>query len=86
MNHIIAGHPEITGQLHRIQETIENPEIIQEGDHGELLAIRKYGKTPVYYDKFLVAVYKEVSAADGFLITAYYTRKPSARRSIIWKH
>ncbi len=32
-----------------------------------------------------IAIYKELSNKDGFLITAYFTNKPSERRQVIWK-
>jgi hypothetical protein len=35
--------------------------------------------------KYLVIIYKEVMNSDGFIITAYYTVKPSERRRTIWK-
>lgn len=41
----------------------------------------------VQIDKYLVVVYKEVSNEDGFLITAFLTRKQNQleRRSKIWE-
>ncbi|MFN3740098.1 MAG: hypothetical protein ACK4TF_05425 [Thermodesulfovibrionales bacterium] len=82
--HIIQRHPEMNGQSDRVLETLSEPEIIQEGDFGELIAIRYYEKTPLS-SKYLVVIYKEVANSDGFVITAYYTNKPSARRKILWK-
>lgn len=65
-------------------ETISNPDIIQMGDFGELLAVRFYTKTPLT-KKHLIVAYKEVSSQDGFILTAYFARSPSDRRRIIWK-
>ena len=58
--------------------------MIQKGDFGELLAIRFYPETPLT-SKFLVVAYQEVSAEDGFILTAYLTSRPSLRREILWK-
>jgi len=58
--------------------------MIQEGDFGELLAIRFYAETPLAR-KFLVVAYREVSPEDGFVITAYLARRPSSRRTTLWK-
>lgn len=85
LGHIYRGHPETKNQENEIINTIENPDIIFAGDYGELLACKFYEKTPVTFDKYLIAVYKETSEYDGFLITAYYTRKLTLNRRIIWK-
>lgn len=82
--HIIKRHPEMNHQKEKLSETIANPDFIQEGDFGEFLAIKFYEDTPLT-SKFLVAVYKEIGNLDGFVITAYFTNKPSDRRKILWK-
>jgi len=77
-------HPEMDGQKDHVLETLTEPDFIQQGDYGELIAIRFYDKTPLT-SKHLVVVYKEVVDADGFIITAYYATKPSERRHTLWK-
>ena len=64
-------------QRERVLETLGKPDIIQRGDFGELLALRFFKQTPLT-SKFLVVVYKEVSADDGFILTAYFTSRPAA--------
>ena len=70
-------------QEEKVLETISNPDIIQQGDFDELLAIKFFDNTPLT-KKYLVVIYKEINE-DGFVITAYFTRKPLERRSIVWK-
>ena len=82
--HIVRRHPEMDDQHERVLETLVKPDMIQQGDFGELLAIRFYPDTPLT-SKFLVVAYREVSSEDGFAMTAYLTRRPSARRVTIWK-
>ncbi len=82
--HITKSHPEMATQRDRVLETIEDPEMIQTGDYGELLAIRFYESTPLT-KKYLVVPYREVAPDDGFVVTAYYTRRPSSEREIRWK-
>jgi hypothetical protein len=82
--HIVTRHPEMLDQKEHVLETIGDPYVIQQGDFGEFIAIRFYEKTPLT-SKYLVVIYKEVSSIDGFVITAYFTAKPSERRKIIWK-
>lgn len=83
-NHIVLKHPEMDGQKERMIETVTDPDLIQQGDFGELIAIRFYDSTPLT-SKYLVSIYKEVIDTDGFIITAYYATKPSKRRHVIWK-
>jgi hypothetical protein len=82
--HIIRRHPEMEHQYERILETVVEPDLILQGDFGELLAIRFYPETPLT-SKFLVVVYREINSEDGFVSTAYLTNRPSARRITIWK-
>lgn len=65
-------------------EAVTDPDLIQEGDFGELIAIKFYEKTPLT-SKYLVVIYKEVLDTDGFIISAYYATKPSERRKTVWK-
>ena len=47
--HITRGHPEMIDQVDKVLQTVSKPDKIQLGDSGELLATRKYDKTPVHY-------------------------------------
>jgi hypothetical protein len=82
--HIERRHPEMRNQKERILETISNPDFIQQGDYGEFLVIKFFDSTPLT-QKYLVAGYKEIDKEDGFVITAYFTRKPLERRLTLWK-
>ncbi len=82
--HIRARHPEMENFREAVLETLAEPEIIQQGDYGELLAIRFYRKTPLS-SKYLIVIYREVNLNDGFILTAYLTTRPSDRRTTIWK-
>ena len=82
--HITRRHPEMVLQKEKVEETVSNPDIIQEGDFGELLAVRFYPKTPLT-KKYLIVAYKEMPKRDGFILTAYFTDVPSKRRRVLWK-
>jgi hypothetical protein len=86
LNHIIKGHPEMLGEIEKIKQTIESPEMILQGDYGELLAVRKYDKTPVSKEKYLIVAYKEVNSSNGFILTAYFSRKLNKRRKVLWQY
>lgn len=85
LNHIFKNHPEMEEQEEKIIATIKSPDLILAGDFGELLAAKFYPKTPVAENKYLIVAFKEISKMDGFVITAYFSRKLSTRRKVIWK-
>lgn len=63
---------EMAGYYHEILEYVENPDAIYEGNCGELIVLKEVQK-----DKYIVALYREVSKKDGFVITSFTTRKKS---------
>ena len=78
--HITEEHSELAGLQPEIVETVANPTAIFAGNQGELLAVRE-----VEPGKYLVVVYRE-SQRDGFIITAFLTRKGHTlrRRQQLW--
>jgi hypothetical protein len=82
--HTVRRHSEMNDQRERILETVAEPDMIQQGDFGELLAVRFYPQTPLT-SKFLVVAYQEASPQDGFILTAYLTSRPSTRRVTVWR-
>ena len=79
--HIEEEHGELVGMRAEVLQTITEAERIVTGGAGELLAIRT-----VEAGKALVVVYRETSADDGFVITAFLTRRLTRlnRRQQIW--
>lgn len=80
--HIVEHHDDLAGYYHAVLETVSAPDAVYEGDGGELLAVSKRVGTRV-----LVVPYREQSASDGFVITAFFTsrmRRIEARR-LVWK-
>jgi hypothetical protein len=85
IKHIFENHPETKGCIHWFIETIEKPDYIFSGDFGELIAVKKYQKTPVSENKYLTLAYKETNKLDGFILTAYFSRGINKKRKLIWK-
>ena len=86
VKHICGNHPEMKPCISWIIDTIENPDLLLSGDYGEILTVRKYDKTPVTNDKYLIAIYKETNDVDGFVLTAYFSRAFNGKRKVLWKH
>ena len=81
--HILDKHPDISDCLPEILQTIEDPDFIREGSGGSLLAVRLYESSPLN-GKFMVVAYIIKTKTDGFITTAYPTRKSSIRKRILW--
>ena len=79
--HIVEGHPEMAGHLNDVLFAIAVPDIVLKGSADELLAAVYEHKT-----KLLVVVYRE-NEIDGFIITAYFTKKIDKllKRVVLWQ-
>jgi hypothetical protein len=80
-SHIEYEHDDLVGLKNDVLRTIGEPDRILSGGEGELLAVRA-----IEQGKWLVVIYKELSAVDGFVITSYLTSriKQLERRTQIW--
>jgi hypothetical protein len=79
--HIIEEHAELAELRNVIVATIAESEQVLLGTAGELLAVRT-----IEPGKVMVVVYREVDADDGFVITAFVTRrlKSLEQREQLW--
>ena len=60
----------MAGLLFEVLEAIERPSAVYGWNGGELLAARELDP-----GKYLIAIYREVTPEDGFVITAFLTRR-----------
>ncbi len=79
--HIVEGHPETAGRLNDVLLTIAAPDIVLQGNFGELLAVTFNDN-----DKSLVVIYKE-DGKDGFILTSYLTSKVEKilKKPVVWQ-
>ena len=79
--HIVAGHPELADLRSAVLQTIAAAAGVVLGADGAHIAFRF-----VEPRKALVVVYREVRHDDGFVITAFLTRRLAAfeRRTSVW--
>ena len=79
--HITEEHSEMAGYYFEVLETLQEPNAIYEGKEGELLAVKE-----IELGKYLIVVYREISKEDGFVITAFLTRRimQIERRTKLW--
>ena len=79
--HITARHQDLTDAKKLVLKTITEPDYILDGNEGALMAVREFTE-----GKVLVVVYKENSSWDGFVVTAFPTRRVNSlkKRKRIW--
>lgn len=79
-SHIIDEHDELAGFRLEVLDTVTAPDRVVAGAAGELIASKRQPD-----GKILVVVYREL-AGDGFIITAFLTRREASlqRRKQIW--
>ena len=79
--HIVEEHCELAGMREEVLQTISEAERVLAGGAAEMLAVRM-----VETGKAIVVVYREVNEADGFVITAFLTKRLASldRRQQLW--
>src|SRR4029079_11616412 len=77
--HIVENHDDVAGYYDEVLDTVASPEIVLPGYGGSRIAVRGHGP-----HRYLCVVYRQTSATDGFIITAYFSRKLD-RRKALWK-
>jgi hypothetical protein len=75
--HIVEARDELAGRMHDVLAVVETPDWVTRGYRGSRMAWKVFGRRG-----FLVVIYKELTASDGFIITAYITRRASKKRKI----
>ena len=68
--HIMEEHAELDGLRGDVLAAVSDSERVLSGPGGELLAVRTMEP-----GKALVVVYREFDSHDGFIITAFVTRR-----------
>ena len=77
--HIVENHDDLVSSFHDVLYAIENPDFVARGSHGALKAAKNMGKK-----RWMVAVYRESSKQDGFVITAYFLSK-RPKGEVVWR-
>jgi hypothetical protein len=80
----VFDHPEMEGQIDKVQETLLNPEKVvrSKTDSQVELFYQLYRSTPVTQKYLCVAV--KAFADDAFVLTAYFT-DTIKKGDILWK-
>ena len=76
--HIVDNKPYMRPYREGVLIAVETPTWVLRGYAGALVAVLSLGG-----QRFLNVVYREISKEDGFIITAFISRKVN-RRNILW--
>ncbi len=77
--HILYRRPEMASFIETVLDGVEDPEYILRGYKGTLIAVVHLGER-----SYLNVVYRELSQADGFIVTARIERHLDESK-IIWR-
>ena len=76
--HIVSNKPYMGSYYESVLDAVERPTWILLGYAGALVAVRTLGR-----QRYLHVIYRELSREDGFIVTAFISRKVN-RSAIIW--
>jgi hypothetical protein len=76
--HIVDAHEELEDRCDDVLDVLQSPVWVTRGYRGSLVAWKGFGKRG-----FLAVIYKELDDDDGFVITAFFTRKPK-KKGKVW--
>ena len=75
--HIVAAHPYMTRYYEDMLDAVDDPEYILPGHRGSLIAVVGLRKRSILH-----VMYRELSKADGFIITAYIKTSFDKKKAI----
>lgn len=76
--HILIGHPYMSGFYARLLQAVENPEFLLRGEKQSKIGILNMGRR-----RWLHVVYREIDKTDGFIVSAFINNDFN-RDKIIW--
>jgi hypothetical protein len=76
--HITEARDELVDRSEDVLAAVQSPDWVTKGYRGSLVAWKGYGRRG-----YLAVIYKELGSDDGFIVTAFYTRKPK-KRGKVW--
>src|SRR5205823_3702374 len=76
--HIVEARDELVDRSKAVLDAVQFPDWVTKGYRGSLVAWKGYGRRG-----YLVVIYKEVDSDDGFIVTAFFAKKPK-KRGKVW--
>ncbi len=76
--HIVEVRDDLVDRSDDVLEVVQSPDWVTKGYRGSLVAWKGFGRRG-----YLAVIYKELGADDGFIITAFFTKKPK-KRGKVW--
>jgi len=81
--HIVFFHPEVEGELDKVEQTLKEPEMVVEGATSDTKVCYKMFRTTPVSKKYLAIVVK-ILDGEGFIMTSYFTKR-IRRGKVLWK-
>src|SRR5438105_11549418 len=75
--HIVEARDDLVDRAADVLDVVQSPDWVTKGYRGSLVAWKGYGRRG-----YLAVIYKEIGRNDGFIITAFFTKKPKKREKV----
>lgn len=81
--HISTVHPELRGELEKVNQTIMSPDLIKRGNKADTFMFYKFFPRTIVSPKYLVLVIKYLNT-EGTVLTGYFTER-IRKGEILWR-
>jgi len=81
--HICTVHPELEGELEKVNQTMKSPDFIKQGNRADTFMYYKFFPTTIIYRKYLVLVIKYLNT-EGTVLTGYFTER-IRKGDVLWR-
>jgi len=82
-SHICTVHPELQGELEKVNQTMKSPDLIKQGNRADTFMFHKFFSKTIVSPKYLVLVIKYLNT-KGLVPTGYFTER-IRKGEILWK-
>jgi len=82
-SHIRTVHPELQGELEKVNQAMKSPDLIKQGNRADTLMFYKFFPEIIVSPKYLALVIKYLNT-EGLVLTGYFTERVR-KGEILWK-
>ena len=72
--HVCMVHPELEGELEKVNQTMKSPDFIKQGNRIDTFMFYKFFSETIVSPKYLVLVVKYLNS-EGAVLTGYFTKR-----------
>ena len=81
--HVCTVHPELRGELEKVNQTMKSPDLVKQGNRADTFMYYKFFPRTVVSPKYLVLVIKYLNT-EGTVVTGYFTER-IRKGEVLWR-